>query len=147
MAEIKEAFGGLSTDWKEGIDWASVRQWRLRRAPGKPCSGTGLGALLLMYDEKHAIRFLDLHAGVEPAEARPALCGAVRGQGADRLRAGRHGIHLKTHNPWIPPENIRHSCTWIKSSHRPASRSQVTKFVTALVNDLENTGVWTSRWA
>ena len=29
---MKEAFGGLSTDWKEGINWAAVRAWRLQRA-------------------------------------------------------------------------------------------------------------------
>ena len=29
---MKEAFGGLSTDWKEGINWAAVREWRLQRA-------------------------------------------------------------------------------------------------------------------
>jgi len=29
---MREAFGGLSTDWKEGINWAAVREWRLKRA-------------------------------------------------------------------------------------------------------------------
>jgi len=47
---MKEAFGGLSTDWKEGINWAAVRQWRLSRAR-EAMSRHGLGALLLMYDE------------------------------------------------------------------------------------------------
>ena len=47
---MKEAFGGLSTDWKEGINWAAVRQWRLGRAR-EAMSRHGLGALLLMYDE------------------------------------------------------------------------------------------------
>ena len=39
---------------------------------------------------KHALRLLDVHAGLEPAQARAALRGALRGTGADRLRAGRH---------------------------------------------------------
>jgi len=29
---MKEAFGGVSTDWKEGINWPAARQWRLTRA-------------------------------------------------------------------------------------------------------------------
>ena len=29
---MREAFFGLSTDWKEGINWANVRDWRLKRA-------------------------------------------------------------------------------------------------------------------
>ena len=28
---MREAFFGLSTDWKEGINWAAVRDWRLKR--------------------------------------------------------------------------------------------------------------------
>ena len=47
---MKEAFGGLSSDWKEGINWASVRRWRLARAR-EAMSRHGLGALLLFYDE------------------------------------------------------------------------------------------------
>ena len=42
---MKEAFGGLSSDWKEGINWAASCAARLRRAreamPGTawgPCS-------------------------------------------------------------------------------------------------------------
>ena len=47
---MKEAFGGLSTDWKEGINWPAARQWRLTRAR-EAMARHGLGALLLMYDE------------------------------------------------------------------------------------------------
>ena len=45
---MKEAFGGLSTDWKEGINWASVRQWRLGRAR-EAMARHGLGALLHLF--------------------------------------------------------------------------------------------------
>ena len=47
---MREAFGVLSTDWKEGINWAAVRDWRLKRAHAA-MKRHGLGALLLFYDE------------------------------------------------------------------------------------------------
>ncbi|HEX2403182.1 MAG TPA: aminopeptidase P family N-terminal domain-containing protein, partial [Acidimicrobiia bacterium] len=47
---MREAFGVLSTDWKEGINWAEVRSWRLQRAH-EAMERNGLGALLLFYDE------------------------------------------------------------------------------------------------
>ena len=47
---MREAFGVLSTDWKEGINWPAVRDWRLRRAHDA-MRRHGLGALLLFYDE------------------------------------------------------------------------------------------------
>ncbi len=47
---MKEAFGVANTDWKEGINWAAVREWRLSRAR-EAMSRHGLGAMLLMFDE------------------------------------------------------------------------------------------------
>ena len=47
---MREAFFGLSTDWKEGINWANVREWRLKRAH-EAMERHGLGAMLLFYDE------------------------------------------------------------------------------------------------
>ena len=44
---MREAFGGLSTDWKEGINWPAVREWRLTRAR-EAMARHGLGALLLL---------------------------------------------------------------------------------------------------
>lgn len=29
---MREAFGVISTDWKKGINWATVRDYRLKRA-------------------------------------------------------------------------------------------------------------------
>ena len=29
---MREAFGVLSSDWKEGINWTNVRDYRLKRA-------------------------------------------------------------------------------------------------------------------
>ena len=47
---MREAFGVMSTDWKEGINWEAVRKWRLKRAQAA-MKRYGLGALLLFYDE------------------------------------------------------------------------------------------------
>ncbi len=54
---MKEAFGVASVDWKEGINWAAVREWRLRRAR-EAMRRHGLGAMLLMFDEN--MRYVSL---------------------------------------------------------------------------------------
>src|SRR5437879_13801409 len=50
-SDMREAFAGRSTDWKEGINWAAVREWRLKRAHDA-MQRHGLGAVLLMYGER-----------------------------------------------------------------------------------------------
>lgn len=97
---MKEAFGGLSSDWKEGINWAAMRPWRLNRAR-EAIKRYGLGALLLMYDEKVGGRAEA--CGVEPARARPRRAGAARagpGSRRDRPRGGRRGTR---HGGCRPP--------------------------------------------
>ena len=47
---MREAFFTLSTDWKEGINWANVRDGRLKRTHAE-MEKAGVGALLLFYDE------------------------------------------------------------------------------------------------
>ena len=47
---MKETFGYASLEWKEGIDWRRVREYRLARAR-EAMERHGLGAMLLMYDE------------------------------------------------------------------------------------------------
>ena len=47
---MREAFGIASVDWKEGINWANVRAWRLQRAR-EAMKRHELGAILTMYDE------------------------------------------------------------------------------------------------
>ena len=91
---MREAFFGLSTDWKEGINWANVRDWRLKRAHAE-MEKAGLGALLLFYDENMArgdlfgvTCLVDTHAGMEPTEARPQVRDPAGRPSTDRLRAG-----------------------------------------------------------
>ena len=137
---MKEAFGGLSTDWKEGINWAAVRAWRLQRAR-EAMARHGLGALLLFYDEN--MRYVSSTYTPGWNRLKPGLRYVVLCEGREPIvyEQGDIGIHLKVHNPWIPAENVRHSYTWIKGAAGPAAQSQVAKFTTALVHDLEDAGV------
>ena len=137
---MKEAFGGLSTDWKEGINWAAVRAWRLQRAR-EAMARHGLGALLLFYDEN--MRYVSSTYTPGWNRLKPGLRYVVLCEGKEPIvyEQGDIGIHLKAHNPWIPPQNVRHSYTWIKGAAGPAAQNQVAKFTTALVADLEDAGV------
>ncbi len=101
----------------------------------------GLGALLLMYDEN--MRYVSSTYTPGWNRLKPGLRYVVLCEGNEPIvyEQGDIGIHLKAHNPWIPPQNVRHSYSWIKGAAGPASQSQVAKFVTALVNDLEEAGV------
>lgn len=137
---MKEAFGGLSSDWKEGINWAKVREYRLARAR-EAMRRHGLGALLLMYDEN--MRYVSATYTPGWNRMKPGLRYVVLCEGKEPIvyEQGDIGIHLKEHNPWIPPENIRYSYSWIKGAVGPAATAQVNKFVDALVGDLEDAGV------
>lgn len=137
---MKEAFGVLSTDWKEGINWARVREWRLRRAR-EAMQRHGLGAMLLMYDEN--IRYVSSTFTPGWNRLKPGLRYAVLCEGKEPIvyEQGDIGYHLKEHNPWIPKENVRWSYSWIKGAAGPAAQAQVQKFTNALLNDLEDAGV------
>src|SRR5262249_24486496 len=54
---------------------------------------------------------------------------------------GAGGIKIKPHSPGIPPENVRHSFSWIKGAAGAAATMQVDKFTNALVRDLQDAGV------
>jgi hypothetical protein len=69
---MKEAFGGLSTDWKEGINWASVRKWRLARAR-EAMSRHGLGARSVKSpDEQKASRIVGAICEWKTLSSHPA---------------------------------------------------------------------------
>ena len=137
---MKEAFGVLSTDWKEGINWANVREYRLARAR-EAMKRHGLGAMLCMYDEN--TRYISSTYTPGWNRLKPGLRYAILIEGKEPIvyEQGDIGFHLKAHNPWIPQENIRHSYAWIKGAAGPASTAQADKFVNALMNDLEDAGV------
>jgi Xaa-Pro aminopeptidase len=137
---MREAFGGLSSDWKVGIDWAKVRDWRLKRAH-EAMKRHGLGALLLFYDEN--MRYVSSTLTPGWNRLKPGLRYVVLTEDKAPIvyEQGDIGFHLKVHSPWIPKENIRYSYVWIKGAVGPAAEQQVTKFTNALVRDLEDAGV------
>jgi Xaa-Pro aminopeptidase len=137
---VKEAFGVASTDWKEGINWAAVREWRLSRARDA-MRRHGLGAMLLMFDEN--MRYVSSTYTPGWNRLKPGLRYVVLVEGKEPIvyEQGDIGQHLKVHNPWIPEENIRYSYSWIKGAAGPASENQVRKFTESLLNDLEDAGV------
>jgi Xaa-Pro dipeptidase len=137
---MREAFGVASTDWKEGINWEAVRQWRLTRAHAA-MKRHGLGAMLLFYDEN--MRYVSSTLTPGWNRLKPGLRYVVITEDKPPIvyEQGDIGLHLEVHNPWIPKENIRHSYIWIKGAVGPAAEQQVNKFVNALMNDLEAAGV------
>jgi Xaa-Pro dipeptidase len=138
MSDI--AFGVLSTDWKEGINWEAVRQYRLKRAHAA-MKRHGLGALLLFYDEN--MRYVSSTMTPGWNRLKPGLRYVLLIEDKPPIvyEQGDIGFHLEKHNPWIPKENIRYSYAWIKGAVGPAATQQVTKFTKALVNDLESAGI------
>jgi Xaa-Pro aminopeptidase len=137
---VKEAFGVLATDWREGINWQEVRDWRIARAR-ETMKRNGLGAMLLMYDEN--IRYVTSTMTPGWNQLKPGLRYAVLCEGKDPIlyEQGDIGYHIREHSPWIPKENVRYSYAWIKGAAGPASTAQVAKFANALMNDLEDAGV------
>lgn len=137
---MREAFGPLSTDWKEGINWQRVRGYRLNRAR-EAMHRHGLGAMLLMYDEN--VRYVTSTLTPGWNRLKPGLRYAVLCEGREPIvyEQGDIGLHLQVHSPWIPKENVRHSFAWIKGAAGPASEAQVEKFARALLDDLEDAGV------
>ena len=137
---MRETFGYANLEWKVGIDWAEVRQWRLSRAR-EAMKRHGLGAMLLMYDENARYVTSTLTPGWN--RLKPGLRYAVLCEGKDPIlyEQGDIGIHILKNSPWIPPQNVRHSFAWIKGAAGAASQMQVDKFTKALLNDLEDAGV------
>ncbi len=135
-----EAFGGVSSDWKEGINWAAVRDWRLKRAH-EAMKRHGLGALLLFYDENMRYVSSTLTPGWNRLKPGLRYVVLIEDQAPIVYEQGDIGLHLEVHNPWIPKENIRYSYTWIKGAAGPAAESQVAKFCKALERDLDAAGV------
>ncbi len=137
---MREAFGVLSTDWKEGINWEAVRQWRTDRAQAA-MKRHGLGALLLFYDEN--MRYVSSTLTPGWNRLKPGLRYVVLIEDRKPIvyEQGDIGFHLQVHNPWIPKENIRYSYAWIKGAVGPAAEQQVEKFTRSLIADLEAAGI------
>jgi Xaa-Pro aminopeptidase len=134
------SFGTVGMDWQERINWPRMRAWRLTRAR-EAMRRHGLGAMLVMYDEN--VRYITSTLTPGWNRLKPGLRYAVLVEGREPIlyEQGDIGIHVKHHSPWLPPENVRHSFSWIKGAAGPAADMQVRKFTDALLNDLEDAGV------
>ena len=76
----------------------------------------GLGAMLLMYDEN--VRYVTSTLTPGWNRLKPGLRYAILIEGQEPIlyEQGDIGIHIKKNSPWIPPENVRHSFSWIKGA-------------------------------
>ena len=137
---MREAFGTLSTDWKEGINWPVVRDWRLKRAHAA-MERAGLGAMLLFYDEN--MRYVSSTLTPGWNRLKPGLRYVVLPAGKAPIvyEQGDIGFHLKVHSPWIPRRTsaTRMSGSRVPSGPPPSNRS--TSSSTPSSNDLEQAGV------
>ena len=133
---MREAFGTLSTDWKQGIDWAAVRSYRLQRAH-EAMKRHGLGAMLLFYDENLRYVSSTLTPGWNRLKPGLRYVVLIEDQPPIVYEQGDIGFHLRVHNPWIPEKNIRYSYAWIKGAAGPASRQQVGKFTAAIQKEMK----------
>ena len=95
---MREAFGVLNTDWREGINWQEVREWRLRRAR-EAMARHELGAMLLMYDEN--IRYVTSTLTPGWNQLKPGLRYAVLVENWIRTCAAECA---KAHAPWFPQQ-------------------------------------------
>jgi Xaa-Pro aminopeptidase len=134
------SFGAVGMDWQERINWARMRAFRLERARAA-MQRHGLGAMLCMYDEN--VRYITSTLTPGWNRLKPGLRYAILVEGREPIlfEQGDIGIHVKRHSPWLKPENVRHSFSWIKGAAGPASEMQVTKFTNALLEALEEAGV------
>jgi Xaa-Pro aminopeptidase len=134
------SFGTVGMDWQERINWSRLRAHRLERAR-EAMKRHGLGAMLCMYDEN--VRYLTSTLTPGWNRLKPGLRYAILVEGREPVlyEQGDIGIHVKRHSPWLRPENVRTSFSWIKGAAGPASTAQVEKFTKAILADLEEAGV------
>ncbi len=134
------SFGAVGMDWQERINWGRMRAFRLDRARAA-MRRHGLGAILCMYDEN--VRYITSTLTPGWNRLKPGLRYAILVEGREPIlfEQGDIGIHVRKHSPWLQPENVRHSYSWIKGAAGPASEAQVAKFTTSILEALEEAGV------
>ncbi|MED5536127.1 MAG: Xaa-Pro peptidase family protein [Pseudomonadota bacterium] len=133
-------FGTLGLDWQQRINWDRLRTYRLERAR-EHMKAAGLSALVLMYDENVRYVTSTLTPGwcrLKPGLRYAMLCGD---DPPVVFEQGDIGMQIERHSPWIPPENIRYSYSWIKGAAGPASAQQVGKFTKAVLQEMKKSNV------
>ena len=133
-------FGTVGLDWQQRINWERLRTYRLERARDH-MKAAGLSALVLMYDENIRYVTSTLTPGwcrLKPGLRYAMLCGD---DPPVIFEQGDIGKQIERHCPWIPPENVRYSYSWIKGAAGPASAQQVGKFAKAVKQEMKKSNV------
>ncbi len=130
----KALYGIGATDFQAGIDFARMRRERLSRVQAALRRSGVAAALLVRHENLRYALAVRAHAfcpqlsyGLVFAEHEPILYELGDQIGQQRLYC-----------PWIPPENLRYSYTWLDSICGPAAaRAEARKFAASLLRDLK----------
>lgn len=131
-------FGVAGVDWKEGIDFARMRNERLAKAQAA-MKEHGIAACLLMGGEN--IRYV---TGVRGPHYAFGLRYALAFAEYDPIvyELGDTLDHNRIHASWVQPENWRCSYSWLGGICGPdAAREEAKKWADAIVEDLRNKGL------
>ena len=135
---IAPAPGRMNVDFEERVDFARLREYRLRRAMGA-IEASGLGALLVF--DNNNIRYL---TGVSIGEwTRDKLCRYALYTRTGELFLwdfGSAAVHHRMYCPWLKPEHCIASYTTMRGAAPPES-GLVQRAVTEIMGFLADTGV------
>jgi Xaa-Pro aminopeptidase len=135
---VAPAPGRMNVDFEERVDFARLRDYRLRRAMGA-LEASGLGALLVF--DNNNIRYL---TGVAIGEwTRDKLCRYALYTRTGELFLwdfGSAAVHHRLYCPWLKPEHCIASYTTMRGAAPPDS-GLVTRAVTEIKGVLADTGV------
>jgi Xaa-Pro aminopeptidase len=135
---IAPAPGRMNVDFEERVDFARLRDYRLRRAMGA-IEASGLGALLVF--DNNNIRYL---TGVSIGEwTRDKLCRYALYTRTGELFLwdfGSAAVHHRMYCPWLKPEHCIASYTTMRGAAPPES-GLVQRAVTEIMGFLADTGV------
>jgi Xaa-Pro aminopeptidase len=135
---IAPAPGRMNVDFEERVDFARLREYRLRRAMGA-IEANGLGALLVF--DNNNIRYL---TGVSIGEwTRDKLCRYALYTRTGELFLwdfGSAAVHHRMYCPWLKPEHCIASYTTMRGAAPPES-GLVQRAVAEIAGFLADTGV------
>jgi Xaa-Pro aminopeptidase len=135
---IAPAPGRMNVDFEERVDFARLREYRLRRAMGA-IEASGLGALLVF--DNNNIRYL---TGVSIGEwTRDKLCRYALYTRTGELFLwdfGSAAVHHRMYCPWLKPEHCIASYTTMRGAAPPES-GLVQRAVAEIAGFLADTGV------
>jgi Xaa-Pro aminopeptidase len=135
---VAPAPGRMNVDFEERVDFARLREYRLRRAMGA-IEASDLGALLVF--DNNNIRYL---TGVAIGEwTRDKLCRYALYTRTGELFLwdfGSAAVHHRLHCPWLKPEHCIASYTTMRGAAPPES-GLVVRAVTEIKAFLADSGV------